>query len=95
MLLERNDVEKVAHLARLAINDQDTPDHIANLSKILDLIEQMNAVDTTDVTPMAHPLNIDQPLRQDQVTETDQREAFQTIAPKVESGLYIVPQVIE
>jgi len=95
MSLDKADVEKIAHLARLAIDEGDIPEYARNLTNILDLVEQMNAVDTAGVTPMAHPLEVAQRLREDQVTETDQREAFQACAPSVEAGLYLVPQVIE
>ena len=95
MSLDAKEVEKIAHLARLAISAADVPEYARNLSRILDLVEQMNAVDTDDVTPMAHPLELSQRLRPDQVTESDQREHFQTIAPRVEDGLYLVPKVIE
>ena len=95
MSLEKQDVEKIAHLARLAIDEQDIPEYARNLSNILDLVEQMNAVDTSGVEPMAHPLDTAQRLRADEVSETDQRDHFQAIAPSVEAGLYLVPKVIE
>ncbi len=95
MSLQQSDIEKVAHLARLGIEPSDMPDYIKNLSSILDLVTQMSAVDTQNVTPMAHPLDTPQRLRADEVTETDQRERFQAIAPQVEAGLYLVPKVIE
>ena len=95
MSLEKNDIEKIAHLARLAISDDDVPEYARNLSNILDMVEQMNAVDTDGVTPMAHPLDACQRLREDVVTEKNQREHFQEHAPLVEAGLYLVPQVIE
>ena len=95
MSLEKEDIEKIAHLARLGISSDDVPDYARNLSNILDLVEQMNAVDTEGVTPMAHPLDEPQRLRADEVTEQDQREHFQENAPLVESGLFLVPQVIE
>lgn len=95
MSLEKSDVEKIAHLARLAIDEKDVPEYARNLSNILDLVEQMSAVDTDNVTPMAHPLDATQRLRKDEVTETNQREHFQKIAPSVEDGLYLVPKVIE
>jgi aspartyl-tRNA(Asn)/glutamyl-tRNA(Gln) amidotransferase subunit C len=95
MSLDAKEVEKIAHLARLAISAADVPEYARNLSRILDLVEQMNAVNTDDVTPMAHPLELSQRLRPDQVTESDQREHFQAIAPRVEDGLYLVPKVIE
>ncbi|OGT21780.1 MAG: asparaginyl/glutamyl-tRNA amidotransferase subunit C [Gammaproteobacteria bacterium RBG_16_57_12] len=95
MSLDKADVVKIAHLARLAINDQDIPEYAKNLSKILGFVEQMNSVDTRNITPMAHPMDVAQRLRADDVTESDQREKFQAIAPQVEAGLYLVPKVIE
>jgi aspartyl-tRNA(Asn)/glutamyl-tRNA(Gln) amidotransferase subunit C len=95
MSLEKDDIEKIAHLARLGINDADVPDYARNLSDILTLVEQMSAVDTRGVSPMAHPLDAQQRLRADEVTETNQREQLQANAPQVEDGLFLVPQVIE
>lgn len=95
MSLDKSDVEKIAHLARLAIDEKDVPVYAGNLSSILDLVEQMSAVDTDGVAPMAHPMDASQRLRKDEVTETNQREHFQEIAPSVEDGLYLVPKVIE
>lgn len=95
MSLQRDDVEKIAHLARLAISEEDVPEYARNLSKILEMVEQMSAVDTAGVTPMAHPLDAVQRLRSDQVSEENQREHFQENAPLVENGLFLVPQVIE
>ena len=93
--MDATDVKKIAHLARLAITDEDIPLYARNLSNILAFVEQMSAVDTAGVTPMAHPMDAAQRLRPDAVTETDQRERFQAIAPQVEAGLYLVPKVIE
>jgi len=95
MSLDKADVEKIAHLARLAIDDNDIPEYARDLSNIFDLVEQMNAADTTDISPMAHPLDAVQRLRPDTVKESNQRELFQSIAPKTEAGVYLVPQVIE
>ena len=95
MSLDATEVEKIAHLARLAIDEKDVGDYTQNLSNILELVEQMNAVDTKDVEPMAHSFDLSQRLRADEVTETDQREHFQKHSPKVEDGLFLVPQVIE
>jgi aspartyl-tRNA(Asn)/glutamyl-tRNA(Gln) amidotransferase subunit C len=95
MALDRDDVQNIAHLARLAISEEDIPDYARNLSNILDFVEQMSATDTEQVEPMAHPLDMVQRLREDQVSESDQREHFQKIAPSVEAGLYLVPKVIE
>jgi len=95
MSLGKEDIEKIAHLARLGINDADVPGYVRNLSDILDLVEQMSAVETSGVTPMAHPLDARQRLRADEVTEINQREQLQANAPQVEAGLFLVPQVIE
>lgn len=95
MSITTNEVKKVAHLARLKISDDEIPLHTNNLSNILDLIAQMDQVDTTSISPMAHPLHLYQYKRTDTVTESNQRTLFQSIAPAVESGLYLVPQVIE
>ena len=94
--LTRRDVESIAHLARLQITDEELPVYVGSLSAILAFVEQLSAVATDGVTPMAHPLEAQvQPLREDCVTESDRREAFQANAPAVEAGLYLVPKVIE
>jgi len=95
MSLDKAEVENIAHLARLAVSEEDIPEYARNLSNILELVERMSAVDTSDVEPMAHPLDMAQRLRPDEVTETDRRDRFQENAPSVEAGLYLVPQVIE
>jgi aspartyl-tRNA(Asn)/glutamyl-tRNA(Gln) amidotransferase subunit C len=95
MSLERSDVDKIAHLARLEIAENDVPEVARNLSNILDLVAQMDSVNTDDVEPMAHPLEMAQRLREDVVTEDDRRDRFQKVAPQVENGLYLVPKVIE
>jgi aspartyl-tRNA(Asn)/glutamyl-tRNA(Gln) amidotransferase subunit C len=95
MSLEPAQVKEIAHLARLAIDEHDIPSYAKNLSEILAFVEQMNAVETDGVEPMAHPLDMTQRLRPDQVSEPDQRERFQAIAPATEAGLYLVPKVIE
>jgi aspartyl-tRNA(Asn)/glutamyl-tRNA(Gln) amidotransferase subunit C len=95
MSLTRKDVERIAHLARLEISEQEVDAYAGSLSRILGLIEQMNAVDTRGVTPMAHPQEGGLRLRADEVTETDQRDKFQQVAPATEAGLYLVPKVIE
>lgn len=95
MSLEPRDVEKIAHLARLAIDAADVPGYARDLSAILDLVEQMKAVDTSGIEPMAHPLDAVQRLRPDEVIEPDGREEFLAIAPRVEDGLFLVPKVIE
>ncbi|CAN5332854.1 Asp-tRNA(Asn)/Glu-tRNA(Gln) amidotransferase subunit GatC [soil metagenome] len=95
MALKTTEVEYIAHLARISINEEDIPGYAHNLSKILDLMTEMDSVDTTQIQPMAHPLHLHQRLREDVVTETDQHELFQSMAPQIESDLYLVPQVIE
>ena len=95
MSLEKEDVINIAHLARLAIDEDDIPEYARNLTNILILVEKMNTIDTKNVEPMAHPLDTYQPLREDIVTESNQRDHFQRIAPQTEAGLYLVPKVIE
>lgn len=95
MSLDHDQVKKIAHLARLELNEQELEAYTQSLSQILGLIEQMNAVDTTGVTPMAHPQDSHLRLREDKVLETDQHEKFQQNAPATEAGLYLVPKVIE
>ena len=95
MSLDTKQVQKIAHLARLKITADEAQTYAESLSRILGLIEQMNAVDTTNVAPMAHPSDAALRLRPDAVTEVDQRDKFQAIAPAVEAGLYLVPKVIE
>ena len=95
MALDAKDVKKIAYLARLDISEAEVAASAASLSRILGLIEQMNAVDTKAVAPMAHPQHAALRLRDDRVTETDQRDKFQAIAPATEAGLYLVPKVIE
>ena len=95
MSLDSEQIIKIANLARLQIDESDIPGYTKNLSNILNLVEQMDSVNTDNVTPMAHPLDSVQRLRADEVTEQDQREHFQQHAPKVEDGLFLVPKVIE
>ena len=95
MKLSRDEVESIAHLARLAISGDEIPPLPENLSRIIDFVQQLERADTEGVTPMAHPLNMTQPLREDRVTEPDQRDLYQQNATAVEAGLYLVPKVIE
>lgn len=95
MSISENEILKVAHLARLAIPAEELQAHTKNISNILDLVAEMDNANTDEIVPMSHPLHLKQPLRADEVTETNQRDTMQAIAPKVESGLYLVPQVIE
>ncbi len=95
MPLTPDEVRNIAHLARLAISERDIPRYADNLSRILDFVAQLDKADTTSVAPMAHPLDMSQRLRDDVVTETNQRKLFQKNAPLTEAGLYLVPKVIE
>ena len=95
MSLQPEDILGIAHLARLQIEPDEVPEYARELSSILALVEQMNAADTLNVEPMAHPLDEIQRLRADEVTEPDQHGRFQAIAPQVRDGLYLVPRVID
>ena len=95
MSLNSADIKRIAHLARIEISDLEADATLTKLTGILGLIEQMQAVDTTGIVPMSHSQDVTQRLRDDVVTETNQRELFQSIAPAVEDGLYLVPKVIE
>jgi aspartyl-tRNA(Asn)/glutamyl-tRNA(Gln) amidotransferase subunit C len=95
MSLTTEDVCKVARLARLAMNEAEIDAARSQLSGIFELIAEMQAVDTRDIAPMSHAQDVSQRLRADVVTAKNEREAFQAIAPQVEAGLYLVPQVIE
>jgi aspartyl-tRNA(Asn)/glutamyl-tRNA(Gln) amidotransferase subunit C len=95
MALNITDIKRIAHLARIEINDTEAAATLTKLSGILNLIEQMQAVDTTDITPMSHSQDVTQRLREDVVTQTNRRADFQAIAPQVQDGLYLVPKVIE
>jgi len=95
MALDQQQVRDIADLARLQIDENQIAEYQKNLSNILDLVDQLSAVDTSDVEPMAHPLDAVQRLRADVVTEGNQREHFQKIAPQTENGYYLVPRVVE
>lgn len=95
MSLERSEVENIAQLARLKIQQEDVESYANSLNSILNLVDQMQAVDTQGVEPLANPLDATQRLRIDEVTEPNQREHFQKLAPLAEAGLYLVPKVIE
>jgi len=95
MSLKSEDVRNIAQLARLHIDDDAVERYVEDMSSILELVEQMNQVDASAVEPLANPLDAKQRLREDEVTEIDQRDKFQAIAPDVEAGLYRVPRVIE
>jgi len=104
MALSTEDIKKIAHLARVEVSDSDAAATLSKLTGILGLIEQMQAVNTDGIVPMSHSQDVVQRLRDDVVTKTNQREAFQKISPvlgngstehAVDSGLYLVPKVIE
>jgi len=93
--LGKTEVEYISRLASIAVDEQEVDEVAGKLSNILDLFSQMEAASTEGVEPMAHPLDQVQRLRPDVVTATNQRESLQTVAPATDSGLYLVPQVIE
>jgi aspartyl-tRNA(Asn)/glutamyl-tRNA(Gln) amidotransferase subunit C len=96
MSLSLEDIHRIAHLARIRLADEaEAMRTQTQLNGLFDLVAQMQAVDTTGVKPMAHARDVQQRLRADVVTETDQRTAFQAIAPQTQDGLYLVPRVIE
>ncbi len=95
MALDNKTVQDIARLARLSVSDQQAEKYRGELSNILDLVAQMEAVDTSDVEPMTHPFDATLRMRPDAVTESNQREEFQAAAPNAESGLYLVPKVID
>lgn len=95
MAIERQQVEQLARLARIALDESTLARTTSSLGDVLALIDQLQAVDTSGVEPMAHPLDVVQRLRQDVVTEPDQRAVLQANAPAVQDGLFLVPKVIE
>ncbi|AMO57462.1 glutamyl-tRNA amidotransferase [Endozoicomonas montiporae] len=95
MAIDASEIQKVAHLARLSIDDSQVEATAGTISNILDLVGQMQSVNTDNVEPMAHPLDATQRLREDVVTEPNNREKLQSVAPAVEDGLFLVPKVIE
>jgi len=95
MSLDQDTIRRIARLARLGVDESENETYARSLSDIFAFVEQLNAVDTTGIEPMAHPLDARQRLRPDEVTESNQRDKFQKVAPRVEAGLYLVPRVIE
>ena len=95
MALDKTEVEKIAHLARLHISESETHEVTTRITDILALIDQMQSVDTEAVEPLAHPLDLVQRLRADEITEDNQRDRLQKLAPASEDGLYLVPKVLE
>jgi aspartyl-tRNA(Asn)/glutamyl-tRNA(Gln) amidotransferase subunit C len=95
MALTLEDVKRVAHLARIAIDEAEARAVLSQINDVFKLIAEMQAVDTRGVEPMFHALDIVQRLREDAVTESDQHALFQSVAPQLEGDLYLVPKVIE
>ena len=95
MSLSREDIEYIAHLARLEVGEADVPAYADKLGRIIEFIDELGRADTGDLLPMAHPLAMSQRLRADVVTESDDREHYQANAPETANGLYIVPRVVE
>ena len=94
-MLSLQDVLRIAHLARLELAGPELAAMQQQLNDILAMVDRMAAVPTEGIEPMSHPQEVMQPLRADAVTESDQREKFQSVAPEIEDGLYLVPKVIE
>jgi len=99
MSLSPDDVARIARLARLAVAPSESAEVLARLNGVLALVDEMRAVDTAGIEPMAHALDVhleqDQRLREDRPSEPDRRALYQSVAPAVEEGLYLVPRVIE
>lgn len=95
MSISRDKIEQVAWLARIQLEESEKEALESKLSDILGMVDQLQAADTDGITPMAHPLDATQRLRPDEVTETNQRERFQAVAPEIQDGLYLVPRVVE
>ena len=95
MSLSADDVKKIAHLARVGINEENGATYAKDLSGMLELMVQMGELNTDNIAPMSHPLDPMQRLRNDEVTETNQRDKFQTLASQTEAGLYLVPKVLD
>ncbi len=95
MSLTADEVKKIAYLARLGIDENDIETYAKDLSNMLDLMTQMGEMNTESIQPMAHPMDQIQRLRADEISESNQREHFQSIAPQVEAGLYLVPKVLD
>ena len=96
MSLTRDDIQHIAHLARLNLSEAEVPVYLESLSSILAFVGELERAQTTGIAPMAHPLaGLSQRLRADENLEHDQRERYQRNAPQVEAGLYLVPKVIE
>lgn len=90
-----DEIKNIAHLAKLAIKEDEIGNHAKIFSNIINMIEKIRDLNTEDIQPMSHPFELNQRLRPDAVTEKNQRELFQSTAPQKKDGLYLVPQVIE
>ena len=95
MALDKSELEKIAHLARLHITKAEAEEGMLRITDILALIDEMQSINTNDVAPLAHPLDLLQRLRTDKITERDYRDELQSLAPEAQEGLYLVPKVIE
>ncbi|HJP36098.1 MAG TPA: Asp-tRNA(Asn)/Glu-tRNA(Gln) amidotransferase subunit GatC [Gammaproteobacteria bacterium] len=95
MAISDDQVRAIARLARIEISDRDIPSFSTQLSQILEFVAQMDAIDTHDVEPLAHPLDLEARCRADEVLESEIRDVYQSVAPQVEDGLYLVPKVID
>ncbi|WP_311945246.1 Asp-tRNA(Asn)/Glu-tRNA(Gln) amidotransferase subunit GatC [Halomonas piscis] len=95
MALEQTHVRRAAQLARLDLSDAQALSFVDDLNRILEMVDQLQSVETDDVAPLMHPLDATQRLRADDVTEGNERERFQRLAPATEDGLYLVPRVVE
>ncbi|MEC8995739.1 MAG: Asp-tRNA(Asn)/Glu-tRNA(Gln) amidotransferase subunit GatC [Pseudomonadota bacterium] len=95
MALDKSELEKIAHLARLHITKAESEEVMLRITDILALIDEMQSINTNDVAPLAHPLDLLQRLRTDKITERDYRDELQSLAPEAQEGLYLVPKVIE
>ena len=95
MALDKSELEKIAHLARLHITKAESEEVMLRITDILALIDEMQSINTNDVAPLAHPLDLLQRLRTDEITERDFRDELQSLAPEAQEGLYLVPKVIE
>ncbi|HAI16081.1 MAG: Asp-tRNA(Asn)/Glu-tRNA(Gln) amidotransferase GatCAB subunit C [Gammaproteobacteria bacterium] len=95
MALDKSELEKIAHLARLHITKAESEEVMLRITDILALIDEMQSINTNDVAPLAHPLDLLQRLRTDEITERDYRDELQSLAPEAQEGLYLVPKVIE
>ncbi|MCH9638047.1 MAG: Asp-tRNA(Asn)/Glu-tRNA(Gln) amidotransferase subunit GatC [Betaproteobacteria bacterium] len=95
MTLSVNDVKRIADLACIETSESEAQATLGQLADIFKLIETMQVVDTSSVEPMSHAQDVVQRLREDKITESDQRDLYQSVAPQTEAGLYLVPKVIE